>query len=147
MKKFKIFAVALVCFTMQSLTSFAGNHLISVNELPAPAIQFVADHFGNNDITTIEKGKQGFKTTYTVMLNDGTSISFQKNGKWKTVKCVENAVPESIVPSAIANYVTRNHPGQSIVEIANDMMGYEVELSNRVDLSFFQDTQLYGMNF
>lgn len=147
MKKMKIFAVALVCFTMQSLTCLAGNDLISVNELPAPAVQFVADHFGNHDITTIEKGKQGLKTTYTVTLNDGTSISFQKNGKWKSVKSIENAVPETLVPTTITNYVSKNHPGQSIVKITNDMMGYDVELSNRVDLSFSQNPQLFGMNF
>ena len=98
-------------------------------------------------LVTIEKGKQGLKTTYTVTLNDGTSISFQKNGKWKSVKSIENAVPETLVPTTITNYVSKNHPGQSIVKITNDMMGYDVELSNRVDLSFSQNPQLFGMNF
>ncbi len=145
MKKMKLFMVALVCLTMQSVTCLAGDDvLVSVDQLPTPALQFIAENFGNHDITTIEMEKKGLKTTYEVSLNDGTSIEFTKSGKWKKIDCVTNAVPSQLVPASIAQYVNRNFPGQKVVELSQDMMGYEVELSNDVDLTFSQQ-QFLGM--
>jgi hypothetical protein len=103
---------------MQSVTCLAGDDvLVSVDQLPTPALQFIAENFGNHDITTIEMEKKGLKTTYEVSLNDGTSIEFTKSGKWKKIDCVTNAVPSQLVPASIAQYVNRNFPGQKVVEL------------------------------
>lgn len=147
MKKIKMMIVALVCLTMQSVNCFAGNELVSATELPTPAIEFLAQHFGEFDITTVEKSKVGMRTQYIVTMNDGTAVTFKKNGRWQKVNSVESGVPSQLVPESVATYVSHNYPGKKIMQITQNMMGYDVELSNHVELSFNQSTSFYGMNF
>ena len=50
--------------------------------------------------------------------------------------CETKAVPASLVPAAIANYVKGNFPGTFIEKIDKERYGYEIELSNDLDLKF-----------
>ena len=74
---------------------------------------------------------------YEVILNDGTEISFDRDGNWENVE-VNNtkSVPSTIVPKAIRAYVAKTHPGQRIVGIDKERKGYEIELSNGIDMKF-----------
>ena len=49
---------------------------------------------------------------------------------------VKKSVPGEIVPPEIARYVGQNYPKQRIVSIDKESGGYEVELSNGLDLKF-----------
>ncbi|MBC8644054.1 PepSY-like domain-containing protein [Flavobacterium lindanitolerans] len=46
------------------------------------------------------------------------------------------AVPTAIVPEAITTYVTANYAGQTINTIEIERTGYDIELSNGLDLVF-----------
>ncbi len=74
---------------------------------------------------------------YEVILDDGTEVTFDKNGNWENVE-VNNSksVPSAYVPKAIADYVKKNQNGARIVGIEKERNGYEVELSNGVDMKF-----------
>lgn len=45
-------------------------------------------------------------------------------------------VPAKLIPANIANYVNKNFKGATIVKIDKEHYGYEVELSNGLDLKF-----------
>ena len=96
MKKMKLFMVALVCLTMQSVTCLAGDDvLVSVDQLPTPALQFIAENFGNHDITTIEMEK--------------------KKGFDRVIRAVGNTMRITAEDSLIVNHIKEHTPDNSVV--------------------------------
>ncbi|MDE6288517.1 MAG: PepSY-like domain-containing protein, partial [Muribaculaceae bacterium] len=84
-----------------------------------------------------EKDAKGSAVKYDVYLADGTEIEFDGNGEWISVDAPAGAaVPAGIVPAPIADFVAYTYPNEKINEISRDSRGYEVELTNEVDLIF-----------
>ena len=50
--------------------------------------------------------------------------------------CNYSAVPANLVPANIATYVKSNFPGATIVKIDKERYGYDIELSNDLELKF-----------
>ncbi len=79
----------------------------------------------------------GRVSDYEVIMSDGMEISFDRDGNWESVEVnVAKSVPAAFVPAKISNYVKRNQSGQRIVGIEKERNGYDVELSNGVDMKF-----------
>lgn len=108
-----------------------------VNVLPAAAQTIIKNNF-KADVNHIKIDKEwGRISEYDVVLNDGTEITFDRNGNWKDIEVRRNSsVPASLVPSAIASYVKQNQKNATIIGIEKKSSGYEVELSNGVDMLF-----------
>ncbi|MBD5356090.1 MAG: hypothetical protein HDR88_03675 [Bacteroides sp.] len=140
MKKF--FSLMLITIVASvSAMVYAGTP-IKQTELPKAAQTFLSKHFPGDEVLKAEKeqGRRGME--YEVDLKSGTEVDFQENGDWKEVKAARgNAVPETIIPAAIAKYVSTNFNGQSIVEISRKRGGYEVELSNGTELKLTEDAK------
>ena len=51
------------------------------------------------------------------------------------------SVPAAIVPQGIKDYVSSKHAGQRIVGIEKERNGYDIELSNGVDIKFNKEAQ------
>ena len=122
----------------QSLTSLADDRMIPVSQLPATVNTFVTKNFPGKTITYAEKDVEFGGTKYDVMLNDGAKIEFDKKGNWDNVDCK--------VPAAIAQYVKTNFPGAKIVKIDKERHGYDIELSNDIELKFNKNGALIGMD-
>ena len=73
-------------------------------------------------------------------------LEFDKNGTWDKVDCNYSAVPANLVPAAIANYVKTHFAGATIVKIDKERYGYDVELSNELDLKFNKKGQLVNID-
>ena len=86
--------------------------------------------------------KDGFD--YEVTLSDYTHIEFDGGlfGQfdWDEVDCkhstIYTTVPAALIPTEISDYVTLLHSGRSIVKIAKDSLGWEIELDNGVEIEF-----------
>lgn len=141
MKQLKFFLAALMCL-LTSATSFADDTPIPVDQLPVTAKTFVQTSFKNKKIIYAEKDRNSFECR----LDDGTKIEFYKKGMWKKVDCKKGSVPAEIVPSAIQQYVKGNFPDCFITKIDKERYGYEIELSNDIDLKFNQKGVLIGMD-
>lgn len=146
MKTTKLFLVAVICMLAQSLTSMADDRMIPVSQLPATVNTFVTKNFPGKTITYAEKDVEFGGTKYEVMLNDGAKIEFDKKGNWDNVDCKTKAVPASLVPAAIAQYVKAHYPNTVIVKIDKERGGYEIELSNDLDLKFNSKGKLIGID-
>ena len=131
--KFLFFALAL---TLCSVSLSARDQVISEQQLPAAAKTFVKQYFKNRTVSLAKKDVDFGSTTYDVVLNSGTKIEFNNKGEWKEVDCAPAAVPSALIPSAIASYVKANYANCKIVKIERDAAGYDIELSNDVDLQF-----------
>ncbi|MBS5529141.1 MAG: PepSY-like domain-containing protein [Prevotella sp.] len=54
----------------------------------------------------------------------------------KILRFVREHCPSGLVPSEIVNYVQQNQKNVTIVSIEKNSKGYDVELSNGVDIKF-----------
>lgn len=127
----RFFLVALMCMIM-SATTFASDRVITANQLPAAAQTFINQTFPGASImyAEIDDGK------YEVHLNDGTEINFDRKGNWDKVDCKLKAVPAHLIPATIASNVETQFSGTVITKIDKERYGYEIELSNGLDLKF-----------
>ena len=146
MNKNKFFLVALLCMLLQSVTCLADDKIIPVEQLPAPAKTFVKKYFPQATIEYATKDTEFMGTTYEVRLSDGTEVDFDKKGNWDNVDCKTKAVPASLVPAAIAQYVKAHYPNTVIVKIDKERSGYDIELSNDLELKFNSKGNLIGID-
>lgn len=135
MKKLLLVLTMLTCII--GYTSAKDTYAHDASALPKAAQTVIANNFkAKVSLVKIEKDF-GRVSEYEVILTDGTEISFDRDGNWENVE-VNNtkSVPSSIVPKAIRAYVAKTHPGQRIVGIDKERKGYEIELSNGIDMKF-----------
>ena len=79
----------------------------------------------------------GRVSEYEVILTDGTEVTFDRAGNVKEVEtAAANAVPSALVPQNIRSYVKNTHSGTRIVGYEVKRSGYEVTLSNGLELKF-----------
>ena len=102
---------------------------------------FVKTYFPEAEI--LSSIRDGFD--YDVTLSDYTKIEFDGNllrGKleWDEVDCkhstVYKAVPSTLIPVEISTHVAKYHSDYSIVKISKDRRGWEIELSNGIEIEF-----------
>ena len=120
------------------ITASAGNnksHDVSV--LPEQAQQVLKQNF-KSEISHIKIGKEfGQIREYDVVMTDGSEIYFDKHGNWKEVEVSPKmSVPSAIIPNPIITFVKDNQKEAKVTGIEKKNYGYEVELSNGMDVRF-----------
>lgn len=146
MKKFKLFAAALGCLVLSPLTSSATDRPIPANQLPQAAKTLIAQAFPGQTIAYAEKDADHMKTTYEVRLGNGTQVDFNGQGVWDKVETYGKAVPASFIPPAIAQYVKSHYNGQVITKIDKERHGFDVKLSNGMELKFSRSGAFLGID-
>lgn len=140
----KVFPILIVCSAAFS-TACADNEVISqnLNDLPAAARTTLEQHFPGVQVSYIKIDKELFRgTSYEVRLVNGAEISFSGKGEWTEVDGKKNSVPAHFLPDEIRRQATGLFPGDSITQIEKKNRGYEVELSNGIDLTFNRNLEL-----
>ena len=135
MKKFLIALFVIIGF---SAASFAkDNYAHDASVLPKGAQATLAKNF-KSKVSLVKIDKDfGRISEYEVIMSDGSEVTFDKDGNWKDVEVnVSKSVPSGFILPTIAGFVKSNHKGQRIVGIEKNRSGYEVELSNGVEMKF-----------
>ena len=113
------------------------KYTIDRSELPETAQTFLTEYFPKGKIGMIKVDKHLLKKTdYDVRLVNGTTVEFSNAGKWTSVDCKNSAVPEALVPKTIRRYVEKNFPDVKITKIVKKSLGYELRLSDGVEVKF-----------
>ena len=146
MKKSVLFFAALVCMMVQTVSTFANDKIIPAEQLPAAAKTFIQKNFPGQAISFAKIDKDFGKTTYEVHLDNGVELEFDKKGNWDKEDCKFSAVPANLIPAAIADYVKAHFAGNKIVKIDKERHGYDVELSNDLELKFNSKGQLTNID-
>lgn len=102
-----------------------------------PAItQFVTQYFPEATIQMVMPDEDDID----VVLSDYTKIEFRLNNEWKKVDCEHSttftSVPATLIPEQITAYVNTNFPSTLIKKIEKKYMGWEIELSNHLEIKF-----------
>ena len=119
-----------------------GDKVISKGQLPAQAQSFLNEHFAGAKISYVKQDTDFLDRAYEVMLADGTKIEFSNKGNWEEVDCRYTEVPAAVIPAPIVKFLSENHPDARVLKIERDRRGYEVKLSNRIELGFNNDFEL-----
>ena len=135
MKLHSLIAAMALAVGLGACASESTTHDASV--LPANARDLISSNFTSAiSLVEIEKGMGSIKE-YEVTLTDGSEITFTGSGEWKSVDTPSNRpVPSGLVPTAIGQYVAEKHAGAYIVGLEKNKKGYEIELSNDIEMQF-----------
>ena len=144
MKKF--LALLFMAFlTIQA--TFAGDVITQdAKQLPLVARNFINRHFTRPQISYIKIDSEFLSKKYEVVLSDRTKIEFNGDGEWEEVDGRGDNTPTSIIPAHIKQYVEANYPGVSFTKIERDRGEVEVELTNRLSLTFNKKGQLIDID-
>lgn len=136
MKKFGLILVSLLLSTM---AIFADNEKITkdVSVLPNECRKFLTENFGQTGIAHIkvESNLFGIKE-YDIIMTNGMNVEFDKSGEWKEIKARNSAIPESVIPQKITNYIKDNYAGMHVISIEKDRREYEIKLNTGIELTF-----------
>lgn len=138
LKIYFTFIVALLTWPVE-----ADNYrMISPEELPREAQELLMRHFAATDISYAAAERSLFEREYKVFLADGTTIEFDRSGKWSDIDCPKSEVPRVLVPKMIREVIDVQYPGQEIEQIERTKQGYDVELRGGVELKFNKQLKL-----
>ena len=143
----KILLILVAIFSVGIFVASADNDkLINKSQLPATAQQFIDAHFAGVNLTYAKEECNIFFCSYEVKLADGTKLEFSSKGAWEEVDCRFGEVPSAIIPVAIKEYIDKNFAGEKVLMIEKDRNNYEVKLSNRLELKFDKDFNIYDID-
>lgn len=134
MKKILLSLMMLLAFAG---TACADEYAHNGDVLPQAAKSVIKKNF-KADVSLVKIDKDfGRVSEYDVVLTDGSEISFDRDGNWKEVETnAAKAVPAAFVLQPIRDYVAKNHKGLSIVGVDKKRNGYDITLSNGIDMEF-----------
>ena len=143
----KIILVLAAIFSIGVFSASADNDkVINKNQLPAQAQQFINEHFNGVDLSYAKQERDILKKSYEVRLANGVKIEFNEKGVWEEVDCQFGEVPAAVIPVAIKKYVDDNFAGEKVISIERNCYNYEVKLSNRLELKFDKDFNIYDID-
>ena len=124
MKKFLISLALVVAVALGATARDSYTHDASV--LPEAAKTTIANNY-KAKVSLVKVDKElGRVDDYEVILTDGSDVEATRNG----------SVPSYFVPKGVSDYVAKTHKGMKIVGIEKERGGYDVELSNGIDIKF-----------
>lgn len=145
MRRFFLFSLLTALFGIG--VACADGRAITADALPAPAKAFLATNFAKQKVVMATLDSGIFDDEYEVLLDDGTHIEFDRKGEWESIKHKGGALPVSIVPQPIVEFVQQRFAGAKITKIERDNGSYEVDLEGGVDLKFDKNFSCTEVDF
>lgn len=136
----------LCCFSLNTLVWADDEKPIQVGQLPTKAQTFISTYFKGHKIALAKVESDLFSKSYDVIFTDGDKLEFDKRGDWVEISCKKEGVPVQAVPEAIRLYVQSNYENTKILKIERSSKEYEVELSNRLELTFDKEFHLIDID-
>lgn len=114
------------------------DQMVTPDQLPTAGQTFLAEHFGSQEVISVKKDNDGAEgVEYDVRLDNGVDLTFDKDGNWDDVDAPNNAsLPTTFILQPILDYVAAEYPNIGINGIDKGRQGFEVELTNNIDLIF-----------
>lgn len=132
-----IAAIIAVVLSYVGAYAFIDSYTINRDQLPTDAQEMLKEHFPKARVSMIKVDRHLMKKTdYDVRLTNGAKIEFNNKGKWTSVDCGKKALPESLVPKAIARYVNKNYKDSKMVSVRKRNVGYDIGISGDTTLRF-----------
>jgi len=137
---------AISLFVFQTNAAAGNDKPIKVSQLPPVARQLINTHFAKKRVALAKQETEVFDKSYDVVFATGEKIEFDRKGNWTEIDCKYRAVPSPLVPAPIMSYVKSHYPRTKIVSIEKDKKGYEIKLSNRIEITFNKHFQVVDID-
>ena len=124
--------LAILSLMLVPVLALADGRVIPFEKMPAEARNFVKEHFGDKKILQVTAEWD----EYDVLFSDLSRVEFDRYGNWKEIRCKNEAIPGSVIPSRILSYIKDTFPELRITQIERSRWGYEVKISNGLELEF-----------
>ena len=136
MKKVSSLLLALVMVV--ALSSCEKEEVVGIEEIPSVGQAFLDEHFGDQTVVSVKREKESSEgVEYEVRLDNGVTVKFDKGGNWEDVDApVNGSLPTTFILTPIVDYVEAEYPNVWIKGIDKERQGFDVELTNGVDLVF-----------
>jgi len=132
----KALLILITLFNAYALQAEDAHRIITFEELPIKAQEFVTTYFSSQTIRFVRMEIEVTKTEYTVRFENGMEIEFNSNGDWEEVESHSECLPSGFLSEMILNFLNKNHPNYCLNEIARDRHKIEVELANGLEIVF-----------
>lgn len=121
---------------------------ISFAELPEASRTLIESNFSGITANRVVKKNTANAdgTLYETWLSNNFEIDFDANGVWTDIDGNMQQVPNALIPVAILTYTQTNYSSFFIEGIDKESYGYQVEISNDVDLKFNADGTFIGID-
>lgn len=134
---FKSVAVAMFSAVLLWSCSDDKDEPVAVSTLPEAAQTFLTSHYAGVKVQSAVRDKDDHRVEFDVRLANGHEVTFDAEGNWIDVDApAGQTVPGGLVPEAVLLYIVTNYPSEGINEISRSAAGYDVDLTNGVDLEF-----------
>ena len=140
MKKLLLLMIALVAMSFSAKADH--DRVITYNELPAAAQTLLKQHFANKVPLVVTMDWDD----YTIVYESGEKVEFDKDGNWKEFDCRSSQVPADLIPEQIKTHIKANFPGAAIVDLDRNRRGYEVKLSNGLEVEYSPDFRVIDID-
>ena len=144
MKKILLSALAIAALAVTP--TMAEDVAITAQKLPNEAQNFLKAHYAQNKVLSATHDRDLTDNDYTVYLDDGTKIEFDGAGEWESVKNHNGKIPAGVIPATIQGYITAHYPSTGVEKIERKRYGYEVELTNDLDIKFSLNGKFIGID-
>lgn len=138
----KLFVLIIALLSLHGVMQASDGKLIDKSQLPVKSQQFLNEYFNRSVISYVKEDEDFFNKEYDVVFTDGTKIEFEKNGDWMSISCKQTLMPVRLIPAKIMHHLKSNYPEHRIVQFEKDRKGYELKLSNGLELNFNKNFQL-----
>lgn len=136
----KIKTLIVVIIGMAFIASCSDDGLFEEIRIPKWRVakeikSYVKTHFPNNDISKAFKEKDDGETKYDIHLKGKIELEF--NAAYEIISIESNKkLPNSVIPSAILEYVLGNYPNYDITDWELKDYYQQIELNNNLELEF-----------
>ena len=141
MKRLGIAFTMMVMLLVGATSAMARDRVVSYEDLPVKAQTTINKHFHKKKIVLVKVDKGYRNDDFEVKFSDGSEVEFNAVGEWTDVKC-RPGVPKGIIPQQIRENVASRWPEARFRKIERYRQGYEVELSNGLELKYNRNFKL-----
>ena len=126
----------ILSLSVFALSAKADDKPIDYEHLPAAARAFIQSDFSSLSISFITRDADLLDTTYDVHFTNGLKLEFNSKGEWKEISNATALIDTKYIPKEILASIASRWPDAGIKKIERYRQGYEIELTNRLELKY-----------
>ena len=126
----------ILSLSVFALSAKSDDKPIDYEQLPAAVKAFIQSDFPSLSISFITRDADLLDTTYDVHFTNGLKLEFNSKGEWKEISNATALIDTKYIPKEILASIASRWPDAGIKKIERYRQGYEIELTNRLELKY-----------
>ena len=143
----KKFITAIIAIVMLAGVAIADDNIVEIplNKVPDLGLRMVNSYFpGIKPVKAVKNKSKDMKNRTCILLENNTTIDFDKDGHWMIVDCRESEVPMRMVPGKIQMFLSKNYPGKKVLYMGREIKNGDITilLDDTTELHFTNEHTL-----